>query len=74
MDLASCGDGVRRDVRVFTAHAEDGLRPAWLWIPWQQALGEVAHLGIPELQLFVEGYLDGWIPDGLISLTGESGR
>ncbi|MEU9034627.1 hypothetical protein AB0D45_06890 [Streptomyces sp. NPDC048352] len=28
----------------------------------------MAHLGIPELEQFVEGYVDGWIPDGWITL------
>ncbi len=70
--LVSSGGGVCHNVRVFTAHTEGDLRPAWLWIPWRQALERVAHHGIPELELFVQGYLEGWIPDGWITLTGES--
>ncbi|WP_327262962.1 hypothetical protein OG444_16855 [Streptomyces sp. NBC_01232] len=53
---------------MFTAHVESGLRPPTLWVPWRQAVGEVAYLGISELGLFVEGYLEGWIPDGWITL------
>ncbi|WP_407838739.1 hypothetical protein ACE1OC_23955 [Streptomyces sp. DSM 116496] len=39
--------------------------------PWRQALGEAGHLGIPELEPFLEGYLEGWIPDGWITLTPD---
>jgi hypothetical protein len=28
----------------------------------------VEHLAIPELAVFVDGYLGGWIPDGWITL------
>jgi hypothetical protein len=65
----------RREARVFTAHT--GLpeeRPAAIgddpvrWFPYRQVASEAAYLGIPELALFLEGYVDGWIPDGWITL------
>ncbi|MFF7036843.1 hypothetical protein [Streptomyces griseus] len=49
-------------------HVGSDSRPPMLWVPWRQAVGEVAYLGIPELELFVEGYLEGWIPDGWVTL------
>jgi hypothetical protein len=60
---------------VFTAHTgfpekrsaaigDDPVR----WFPFRQVASEDAYLGIPELALFLEGYVDGWIPDGWITL------
>ncbi|WP_189104631.1 hypothetical protein [Streptomyces kronopolitis] len=69
--LESRGGDARRDVCLFTAHVESDLRLLWLWVPWRQAAREVVHLGIPELELFVEGYLEGWIPDGRITLIPD---
>lgn len=59
----------RCEARIFTAHA-DRLFPvaAGGWGPWSDLLPGLSHLGIPELSLFVEGYLAGWIPDGWITL------
>lgn len=69
LDLPSYGDCVRRNARLYTVHVGSDSRPPMLWVPWRQAVGEVAYLGIPELELFVEGYLEGWIPDGWVTLT-----
>ncbi|WP_330296913.1 MULTISPECIES: hypothetical protein [unclassified Streptomyces] len=71
LDVVPSGGGVRRNARLFTVHVEGGRWPSQLWLPWRQALGEVAHLGIPELEPFLEGYLEGWIPDGWITLTPD---
>ncbi|MGI5450272.1 NUDIX hydrolase [Streptomyces sp. CA-243310] len=71
LDGVSPGDGAHRKARLFTMHVEGGPGPSQLWLPWRQALGEVAHLGIPEFEPFLEGYLEGWIPDGWITLTSD---
>ncbi|MFD4276190.1 hypothetical protein R2B67_21275 [Streptomyces cyaneofuscatus] len=73
LDAASHGDGRRRKARLFTAYAEGQVRSMALWVPWRQAIGDVAHLDLPELEQFVEGYLAGWIPDGWITLTPDLG-
>ncbi|MFE2557923.1 hypothetical protein ACFXGT_18250 [Streptomyces sp. NPDC059352] len=57
-----------REVRVFTAHSDRLFPAAGGWEPWRDLLPGLSHLGIPELSLFVEGYLGGWIPDGWITL------
>ncbi|MER6389755.1 hypothetical protein ABT236_14915 [Streptomyces sp. NPDC001523] len=61
-------DGGRRKVRLFTVHVEGKPGAKQLWVPWRQALRELAHLEIPEFELFLEGYIEGWIPDGWITL------
>jgi hypothetical protein len=61
--------GGYREARVYTAHS---LAPQadleGCWIPWCDAVQDLGHLKIPELAVFVEGYLGGWIPDGWITL------
>lgn len=37
-------------------------------LPYRQVDEHVGHLAIPSLALFPEGYVDGWIPDGWITL------
>ncbi|MFD6888785.1 hypothetical protein [Streptomyces sp. NPDC059957] len=59
---------------MFTAHVEGAPWATQLWVPWRQALAEVAHLAIPEFELFLEGYIEGWIPDGWITLTPDARR
>ncbi|MER6081257.1 hypothetical protein [Streptomyces sp. NPDC001833] len=61
--------------RLFTAHTRhaDSLSPPpgaarLVWLHYSQVAGHVGHLHIPDLGLFLEGYVDGWIPDGLITL------
>ncbi|MEV0113259.1 hypothetical protein AB0H77_08410 [Streptomyces sp. NPDC050844] len=41
-----------------------------LWMPHNEAAEAVSALGIPDLDLFIEGYVNGWIPDGRITLGG----
>ncbi|MFI5887991.1 hypothetical protein [Streptomyces sp. NPDC051554] len=60
---------------LFTAHTRnpDGLSPPpdvtrLVWLPYPQVAGHVGHLHIPDLGRFLEGYVDGWIPDGWITL------
>jgi hypothetical protein len=36
--------------------------------PHRQAAEQVAHLAIADLDAFLEGYVEGWIPDGWITL------
>lgn len=58
-----------REARIYTAHSSApwaGLEGCW--IPWCDAVQNLGHLEIPELAVFVEGYLGGWIPDGWITL------
>jgi ADP-ribose pyrophosphatase YjhB (NUDIX family) len=69
---------IRREARVFIAHVEGdepGLWPnedeAVIWHPYRQAAQEVAHLAIPELDLFLQGYVEGWIPSGWITLIPQ---
>ncbi|MEU9385606.1 hypothetical protein AB0D38_33630 [Streptomyces sp. NPDC048279] len=33
-----------------------------------QVASQIAALGIPDLGMFLEGYVEGWIPDGWITL------
>jgi hypothetical protein len=65
-------------VRVFTVHVPDVLdlrrcgfgrdASAVLWVPYSK-VGEFADdLGFASLGLFVVGYVEGWIPDGPITL------
>lgn len=70
--------GTRREARVFLAHiVSDGLDPRpngegpIVWYPYVQATKEVRHLAIPELALFLEGYIEGWIPGGWITLIPQ---
>ncbi|WP_277348172.1 hypothetical protein [Streptomyces zingiberis] len=39
-----------------------------VWVSYAQAAGYAADMGIADLGLFLEGYVEGWIPDGWISL------
>ncbi len=55
-------------------HRERCLSPPYgatrlAWLPYPQVAGHVSHLAIPDLGLFLEGYVEGWIPDGWITLV-----
>jgi len=61
--------------RLFTAHVPepgDLHAPAdgthLVWLPYDEAAAQVAHLTITDLDAFLEGYVEGWIPDGWITL------
>ena len=65
----------RAERRLFTAHVpapddphapEDG--PHLVWCPYGDVAAEIAHLAIADLDLFLQGYVEGWIPDGWITL------
>lgn len=65
----------RAEHRLFTAHvpAPGDLHPPWdgaqlLWSPYREAAEQVAHLSIADLDAFLQGYVEGWIPDGWITL------
>ncbi|MBT2451823.1 NUDIX hydrolase [Streptomyces sp. ISL-43] len=75
-DTGGVGAGPHRsEAWIFTVHL--GLASALphvqgkaelRWVPYRQIPLEVRHLGIPDLELFLEGYVEGWIPDGWITL------
>ncbi len=59
--------------RVFTSHAASpgalrGVGVPLVWLPYAQVADWVTGLGVGDLGLFLEGYVDGWIPDGWITL------
>ncbi|WP_328690382.1 hypothetical protein OHA74_14555 [Streptomyces phaeochromogenes] len=62
--------------RVLTAHAAspgelhpvDDDAACLEWHPYTQVAALVAHLATPDLDVFLRGYVDGWIPDGWITL------
>ncbi len=65
----------RAERRLFTAHApapDDLHAPAdgaqLMWLPHGDAAAQVTHLAIADLDLFLQGYAEGWIPDGWITL------
>lgn len=65
----------RSEARIFTGHVGPGVPLAHVqggaelcWVPYRQVPLEVGHVGIPDLGLFLEGYVQGWIPDGWITL------
>lgn len=65
----------RADRRLFTAHvpAPGDLHPPCggaqlVWLPSGEAAAQVTHLAIADLDAFLEGYVEGWIPDGWITL------
>lgn len=64
--------GQRRLFTAHTSHADSLLPPPGatrlVWLPYPQAASHLGHLHIPGLGLFLEGYVDGWIPDGWITL------
>ncbi|WP_159047862.1 NUDIX hydrolase [Streptomyces sp. WM6378] len=66
------GSRGRSEARIFTAHVRRGqaaeAKLGDVWLPWRQALPVLDRLAIPELPEFIEGYVDGWIPDGWITL------
>lgn len=74
LDVYPHGPAPHRKVRLFTAHAERSCYASWLWVPWRQAVRRLPSLGTSELGDFVEGYLEGWIPDGWITLTSDLRR
>ncbi len=66
---------LRAERRLFTAHvpAPGDLHPPWdgvqlVWVPYGEAAAQVAHLAIADLDAFLQGYVEGWIPDGWITL------
>lgn len=73
---APCGQARRRaERRLFTAHvsSQDALHAPWggtrlVWFPRGDASAQLAHLTITDLDLFLQGYVQGWIPDGWITL------
>ncbi|NEC86412.1 hypothetical protein [Streptomyces sp. SID12501] len=73
---AQCAPARRRaERRLFTAHVSspDVLHAPWdgtqlAWLPHGDAAAQLAHLAIADLDLFLQGYLQGWIPDGWITL------
>ena len=65
----------RPEAHIFTAHVRSasalnsaGGGGALRWIPYGDAARAVHHLGIPDLGNFLDGYVNGWIPDGWITL------
>ncbi|MFG2329480.1 hypothetical protein ACGFMM_07630 [Streptomyces sp. NPDC048604] len=62
----------RREVRIFTAHADEPFpMEAGGWEQWEAVLPELRHLGIPAFALLIEGYIGGWIPDGWVTLDPD---
>ena len=70
------GRGRRREARIFMAHLDreapqfpsGGCGESILWVAHTEVAQAVASLGIPDLDALIEGYVDGWIPDGWITL------
>ncbi|MFI1679103.1 hypothetical protein [Streptomyces sp. NPDC020607] len=59
--------------RLFTAHATftGGARAAdanLVWVAYAQVAKPMVDMGVADLDLFLEGYVGGWIPEGWISL------
>ncbi|MEV7392594.1 hypothetical protein [Streptomyces sp. NPDC091215] len=59
--------------RLFTAHTATAHRQqpdgnGLMWIAHTHVASHVSALGIPDLGLFLGGYVEGWIPDGWITL------
>lgn len=65
----------RREGRVFVAHVrtEDSsvvrMGGTARWVPYTQVGDELGHLAVLELPTFIKGYVEGWIPDGWITLS-----
>ena len=65
----------RVERRLFTAHvpASGDLHPPQedthlVWSPYGEAAAQLAHLAIADLDAFLQGYVEGWIPNGWITL------
>ncbi|MCX5200631.1 hypothetical protein OG897_04015 [Streptomyces sp. NBC_00237] len=62
----------RREARIFFAHFPKGSPSVTdhsiRWVPHTSVAEAVTAQDIPELGPFIEGYIDGWIPDGWITL------
>ncbi|MFE9060932.1 hypothetical protein [Streptomyces violaceusniger] len=59
--------------RIFTSHVASsgalrGVGVPLVWLPYAQVAELAAGLEVVDLGLFLEGYVDGWIPDGWITL------
>ncbi|MFJ9410505.1 hypothetical protein [Streptomyces sp. NPDC101393] len=59
--------------RIFTGHAASpgalcDVGVPVVWLPYNQITDHIGHLAVGDLRLFLEGYVDGWIPDGWITL------
>lgn len=64
------GQGERR---IFTGHvtspgALPGADVPLVWLPYAQVAEHVGSLEVADLDLFLQGYVGGWIPDGWITL------
>ncbi|KNB50256.1 hypothetical protein AC230_26700 [Streptomyces caatingaensis] len=74
--LPDGGAEPRREARLFLAHlgsprpcpARSRCSEPIEWVPHTEVAQVIASLGIPELGAFIEGYVDGWIPPGWITL------
>lgn len=59
----------RIEARVLIAHLDGGHSSTGLvWMSWPEALAAARLPHVPDLDVFIEGYLQGWIPDGRITL------
>jgi hypothetical protein len=65
----------RAERRLFTARVPTpgDLQSPWegtqlVWFPYGEAAVQVAHLAITDRDALLEGYVEGWIPDGWITL------
>ncbi|MBL1101923.1 hypothetical protein [Streptomyces coffeae] len=59
--------------RIFTGHvtslcALPGADMPLTWLPYAQVAACIGDLGVTDLGLLLQGYVDGWIPDGWITL------
>ncbi|MFF3030747.1 hypothetical protein ACFVS7_06990 [Streptomyces rubiginosohelvolus] len=72
-DLPGRGHGAA-ETRIVCAHAVGSAArslappPSIRWVPYLRAPRMLAHLDVPDLGLFMRGYVEGWIPDGVITL------
>jgi hypothetical protein len=68
---ATVGTQPPGEARVYVCRAErtcDPLRTGPGRLRWVDCTHLVGVSGVPDLDLLVKGYLEGWIPDGLIGL------
>lgn len=65
-----CGNEKRNEARVLTVHVEGPGDPngGMEWQHYPNALDMARNHCVPDLDVFIEGYLGGWIPDGWITL------
>ncbi|QKV93010.1 hypothetical protein HUT19_15635 [Streptomyces sp. NA02950] len=65
--------------RIFTAHltargAVHDTAVALVWLPYARVAERVGGVGAADLDLFLKGYVGGWIPDGWITLEWHVGQ